>query len=57
MVLGWQIFGQESCKVLATYVVLLTELLRQRGAHDVAADAGRGREVSLPRLAPGGGNA
>ena len=39
------------------YVVLLTELLGQRSAHDVAADAGRGREVSLPRLAPGGGNA
>jgi len=41
----------------AADVVLLTELLGQRSAHDVAADAGRGREVSLPRLAPGGGNA
>jgi hypothetical protein len=35
------------------YVVLLTELLAQRCAHDVAADARRGAEVSLPRLASG----
>lgn len=35
------------------YVVLLTELLGERGAHDGAADAGRGREVRLARLSSG----
>lgn len=34
----------------ASYVVLLTELLGERGAHDVAARVGRGGEVSLSRL-------
>jgi hypothetical protein len=38
------------------YVVLLTQLLAQRGAHDVAANAGGGVEVSLSRLASGGGD-
>lgn len=36
------------------YVVLLAKLLAERGAHDVAADAGRSTEVLLARLAPGG---
>ena len=36
------------------YVVLLTELLGERGAHDSAADAGGGREVRLARLSSGG---
>ena len=40
---------------MCSYVVLLTELLGERGAHDSAADAGRGREVRLARLSPGGG--
>lgn len=35
------------------YVVLLTELLGERGAHDSAADTGRGREVRLARLSSG----
>lgn len=34
-------------------VVLLTELLGERGAHDSAADTGRGREVRLARLSSG----
>ncbi len=35
-----------------SYVVLLTELLAESGAHDVSPDA-RGRaEMRLPRLAP-----
>jgi len=37
-----------------TYVVLLTELLGERGAHDVATNAGRSAEVRLARLAAGG---
>lgn len=36
-----------------TYVVLLTELLAEGGAHDDAADAGGGREVRLARLPAG----
>lgn len=39
---------------LDTYVVLLTELLAQGSAHDVAADARRRTEVCLARLAPRG---
>lgn len=39
---------------LQTYVVLLTELLAERGAHDVATNAGGGLEVRLARLAAGG---
>jgi hypothetical protein len=39
-----------------TYVVLLTELLAEGGAHDVATDAGRRAEVGLARLAPRGRN-
>lgn len=35
-----------------TYVVLLTQLLAERGAHDVAADARGGLEVRLAGLAP-----
>lgn len=35
-----------------TYIVLLTELLGERGAHDVAADTGGGLEVCLAGLAP-----
>jgi hypothetical protein len=38
---------------VCSYVVLLTELLGERGAHDSAADAGRGREVRLARLSSG----
>jgi len=38
----------------AANVVLLTELLAERGAHDVAADARRSTEVRLARLAPRG---
>jgi hypothetical protein len=37
-----------------TYVVLLTELLGERGAHDGAANAGWRAEVRLARLAAGG---
>jgi len=37
---------------MAAYVVLLTELLAERGTHDSATDAGRGIEVRLARLAP-----
>jgi hypothetical protein len=40
----------------ATYVVLLTELLGERSAHDVAANAGRRLEVGLARLASRGRN-
>lgn len=39
------------------YVVLLTQFLAQRGAHDVAADARGGAEVSLSRLASRAGDA
>lgn len=39
---------------LKTHVVLLTELLAERGAHDVATNAGGGLEVRLARLAAGG---
>ena len=38
---------------MCSYVVLLTELLGERGAHDSAADTGRGREVRLARLSSG----
>jgi hypothetical protein len=37
-----------------TYVVLLTELLAERGAHDSAANTGWGAEVRLARLPAGG---
>lgn len=37
-----------------TYVVLLTELLGQGSAHDVAADTRGGLEVRLAGLAPRG---
>ena len=40
-------------QAVCSYVVLLTELLGERGAHDSAADAGRGREVRLARLSSG----
>lgn len=33
--------------------MLLSQFLAQRGAHDNAADAGRGTVVRLSRLAPG----
>lgn len=54
--------GSASCpgakKILArlgkTYVVLLTELLAEGGAHDNTANAGGRREVRLARLAPRG---
>ena len=36
--------------VVQTYIVLLTELLAQRGAHDDAALAGGSAEVRLARL-------
>ena len=39
---------------VATYVVLLTELLGERGAHDSAANTGWSGEVCLAGLAPGG---
>jgi hypothetical protein len=35
-----------------TYVVFLTELLAERGAHDAAADARGSGKVRLARLAP-----
>lgn len=40
-----------------TYVVLLSQLLAERRAHDNAADARGGAEVRLSRLASGAGNA
>lgn len=43
------------CRPL-TYVVLLTELLGERGRHDVAADRRGSTEVSLSRLASGAGD-
>lgn len=39
---------------LCAYVVLLTELLAERGAHDSAANTGWGAEVRLARLPAGG---
>ncbi len=36
------------------YIVLLTELLGERGAHDGTADRGWRAEVRLARLAAGG---
>ena len=41
-------------KTGTTHVVLLTELLGEGGAHDVAANAGGGLEVGLARLASRG---
>lgn len=43
--------GMAAGKVGIAYVVLLTELLAERGAHDLAADARRRAEVRLARLA------
>lgn len=45
-------FGRDFFHV-ETYVVLLTELLGERGAHDSAADTGWGREVLLAGLSAG----
>lgn len=39
-----------------TYVVLLAELLGERGAHDDTTGAGGGTEMSRARLAAGGGD-
>ncbi len=47
---------EDTTKGSGTYVVLLTELLAEGSAHDVAADARRRAEVGLARLAPRGGN-
>ena len=44
----WRTFGNR------TYVVLLTELLAEGGAHDVSPNARGGLEVSLAGLAPRG---
>jgi hypothetical protein len=41
--------------VVASYIVLLAELLGERSAHDVAADGRAGTEVGFARLAPRGG--
>ncbi|KAB8294029.1 hypothetical protein EYC80_009488 [Monilinia laxa] len=41
-------------RVSYTYVVLFTELLAQRSAHDGTSDAGWGIEMSLAGLSPGG---
>lgn len=46
----------DTMRGLAAYVVLLTELLAEGGAHDVAANARRSAEVRLARLAPRGRN-
>jgi len=46
-------FGFEEEK-RESYVVLLTEFLAERCAHDGAAHARRSREVRLARLSPGG---
>lgn len=48
-------FGLVTEIIGESYVVLLTELLGERCAHDGAADAGRSRKVRLARLSPGGG--
>ena len=48
-------FEQADKKKGNSYVVLLTELLGKRSAHDGAAHAGRSRKVRLARLSPGGG--
>lgn len=47
--------GDDREEMDISYVVLLTELLAERGAHDGAAHAGRSTEVRLARLSPGGG--
>jgi hypothetical protein len=49
------VVGREKTRL--AYVVLLTQFLAERGAHDVAADARRGTEVRLSRLASRAGDA